>query len=103
MNTKHTPGPTPAEIKFPPAPEYAVLDADYLHVLPHKTEWAARGYTLNQLHNYAKPIIEQRAELLEALKKLRSAFIVHTNWNGDPLAEVAEANRLITKATGTAS
>ena len=43
-------------------------------------------------------LIAAAPELLEALKKLRSAFIVHTNWNGDPLAEVADANRVIAKA-----
>jgi len=38
-------------------------------------------------------------ELLDVAQKLVSAFMSHTQWNGDPPAEIMQARAVIAKAT----
>jgi hypothetical protein len=40
-------------------------------------------------------LLENAPDLLNALKNLTSAFLSHTNWNGDLPSEIIEANAAI--------
>lgn len=48
-------------------------------------------------------LIAAAPELLIALRDLRQAFMVHTNWSGEPPAEVLNVDRLIAYIDGAAS
>jgi hypothetical protein len=43
-------------------------------------------------------LAEVNAELVDALEKLENAFIVHTNWSGEPIAEIQHARSARAKA-----
>lgn len=119
MKTKHTPAPLFARVDekwpFDIVTRDANGDTVFVDRMPsystrHETakeaiegkgmppEWLAREVNERAI---ADAILRAAApELLEALKNLKSAFITHTQWNGEPINEVAIANALIAKATG---
>lgn len=45
-------------------------------------------------------LIAAAPEMFEALKALRAAFMIHTQWSGEPPAEVLAADAALSRATG---
>ena len=92
MNTNHTPAPW----------QYLIADRGYI-ITNHDSSYdiAIVRNVAQRFDNKANArLIATAPELLEALKNLKSAFIAHTQWNGEPINEVAIANALIAKVTG---
>lgn len=65
-----------------------------------------RTMPLGLIHLWASDSVRElrrladvNADLLEALQALESAFMVHTRWNGEPIAEIKAARAAIKKAT----
>lgn len=72
-----------------------------------KSEWDEKAEAEKRAHAAATEqkrradcydqLVERVKELEGALRDLSSAFMVHTRWNGDPPAEVAQARSAISK------
>jgi hypothetical protein len=93
MTDKHTPGPWVRD-------RYGILRA------PDGREVLTTGFALT-LANSSKDsdaianarLMAAAPELREALRDLRAAFMAHTQWSGEPPAEVLAADAAIAKAT----